>query len=286
MLGILQAKQLLQPHKMKKLASIFLLCLPLLSIAQTFKVGQGIRKEYSGEDTLVVYRIENANTALPGILFVRQSDSAYFSFDGDTLELTSAVLETEDIISVGSFRNLYGAVHFVNDSFIVSGFGAKRFTGLYDLSNIATNQVRQLGFYPNGDLGGSIPQMSMKLGNADTTANLKILEQPNAIGQLFNLESKYKAGTVGFESQVDGSLNTAKMYATNASGSTNLSVIEVDSVSIRIKTDNAATISEFNSNGLVLPPLSSEPTGENGAMYYNTSTNKFRIYENGAWRDM
>jgi hypothetical protein len=30
---------------------------------------------------------------------------------------------------------------------------------------------------------------------------------------------------------------------------------------------------------------STDPTGTNGAMYYNSSTNKFRCYENSAWRD-
>jgi hypothetical protein len=39
-------------------------------------------------------------------------------------------------------------------------------------------------------------------------------------------------------------------------------------------------------NGVVLPNLSSEPTGENGAIYYSTTLNKFRLYENGAWRDL
>jgi len=36
---------------------------------------------------------------------------------------------------------------------------------------------------------------------------------------------------------------------------------------------------------LVLDTGTSEPTGSNGAMYYNNTTNKFRCYENGAWRN-
>ncbi len=28
-----------------------------------------------------------------------------------------------------------------------------------------------------------------------------------------------------------------------------------------------------------------DPTGVNGAMYYNSSTNTFRCFENSAWRD-
>lgn len=37
---------------------------------------------------------------------------------------------------------------------------------------------------------------------------------------------------------------------------------------------------------LVVNTETSDPTGENGQIIYNSTTNKFRVYENGAWRDM
>ena len=37
------------------------------------------------------------------------------------------------------------------------------------------------------------------------------------------------------------------------------------------------------SNVVKLNNASSDPSGENGDMYYNTTTNKFRGYQNGAW---
>jgi len=43
---------------------------------------------------------------------------------------------------------------------------------------------------------------------------------------------------------------------------------------------------KLNDNGFVFPNLSADPTGENGAMYYNTTSNVFRVYENGAWRNL
>lgn len=36
-------------------------------------------------------------------------------------------------------------------------------------------------------------------------------------------------------------------------------------------------------NALTLGSLASDPAGTNGMIYYNTTTNKFRAYENGAW---
>lgn len=40
-----------------------------------------------------------------------------------------------------------------------------------------------------------------------------------------------------------------------------------------------------NGNRLILASASSDPTGENGAMYYNIQSNKFRCHQGGAWID-
>ena len=37
---------------------------------------------------------------------------------------------------------------------------------------------------------------------------------------------------------------------------------------------------------LVVDNRAIDPTGTNGRIYYNTTSNVFRVYENGAWRDM
>lgn len=40
------------------------------------------------------------------------------------------------------------------------------------------------------------------------------------------------------------------------------------------------------SKGVTLTPQASEPTGQNGDVYYNTTLNKFRKFENGIWKNL
>jgi hypothetical protein len=52
-------------------------------------------------------------------------------------------------------------------------------------------------------------------------------------------------------------------------------------------TGGSENYSGYFSGGKVgLPLLSSEPAGSNGNIYYNSTTNKLRVYQNGAWVDM
>jgi hypothetical protein len=63
--------------------------------------------------------------------------------------------------------------------------------------------------------------------------------------------------------------------------SSSLPMFSVDTIANRIVI--GSTTSDANGISLALDSSTVEPTGVNGAMYYNSSMNKFRCYENGAW---
>ncbi|MDZ7744295.1 MAG: hypothetical protein U5K77_00835 [Candidatus Saccharibacteria bacterium] len=79
-------------------------------------------------------------------------------------------------------------------------------------------------------------------------------------------------GQALFQNQTD---STTAFQIQNAAGTTNL---------LTANTTNNR-ISLGSGTALVLGSDSSSPTGVNGAMYYDTTSNTFRCYENGAWLD-
>lgn len=129
-------------------------------------------------------------------------------------------------------------------------------------------------------------EFSAHLSQGDTVTSLVLKGTHSAIDQMFKLQSELpNKGATGFEAQISDGKMTAKMYATNHTGSTNLAVIEVDTTSIRIVTDDGATTTDFGSWGVAFPEKASDPPVKNGAIYYNTSSNVFRKCAGGSWAD-
>lgn len=107
------------------------------------------------------------------------------------------------------------------------------------------------------------------------------------VDQYLKLEANIADGNyIGYEVQGDGAGGglKAKMYFANPT--TNVSVIEVGEEDVQITTNAFNETTYFNENGVVFPNLAAEPAGQNGAIYYNTSTSKMRVFENGAWVDL
>lgn len=78
-----------------------------------------------------------------------------------------------------------------------------------------------------------------------------------------------------------GTINSANALRVQDSGGTNLFTVDTANNRVAIGTSDTTGVL------LVLDTKTSagDPTGTNGAMYYNSSSSKFRCYENGAWKD-
>jgi trimeric autotransporter adhesin len=76
--------------------------------------------------------------------------------------------------------------------------------------------------------------------------------------------------------------STTAFMVQNAAGN---SIVTVDTTNGRLQVGSSTT--DATANLFVLDSYNNgtDPTGVNGAQYYNTSLNKFRCYQNGAWTD-
>lgn len=70
-------------------------------------------------------------------------------------------------------------------------------------------------------------------------------------------------------------------------GNTNDVTFSLNSLVARLNVAQSWTaLQTFNHGFFKLNPTAGDPTGSNGMFAYNSTTNKFRKYENGAWSDV
>ena len=160
-----------------------------------------------------------------------------------------------------------------------------------NINGDAGNVQIDTGTGNNGSIAlGSENATTITLGNSGSTTtvqgDLHISNIDSAeAGELVIGGNNATSINLGQDTSVDGSVTVKKdsdvaLQVQNTSGD---SVLNVDTQNNRItlgKTDDIATL-------LVLDTKTgeSDPTGTNGAMYYNQSLAKFRCYEDNAWRD-
>ena len=75
-------------------------------------------------------------------------------------------------------------------------------------------------------------------------------------------------------------------YAIKFDADGNLDFNTFGGASIRLRNGNSTILGTYTANGYQFGSMSSDPTGANGRVYYNSSGNRFRVYENGAWTNM
>jgi hypothetical protein len=160
---------------------------------------------------------------------------------------------------------------------------------LYQFTNsgsAATGGVMKLD---NGTNTGSAIQI---VGTGNSGANNAYIFAKNSnaspSGNILDLQNNVSAGTHLFSVSATGAVSqrvtTDSTTAFLMADANNNAIMTVDTTNTKI------TLGSKDANTPVQLVLgartnSGDPTGSNGAMYYNSSTNTFRCYENGAWAD-
>ncbi len=173
------------------------------------------------------------------------------------------ILAGEEKAGGGVNYNIYyarmGGVVSVNGSIdLIGGQGGN----LYDTGGTST-----------GSVGGSLTA-----GNGIFVGSLQV-QGAVSINQSLNVQGNFVAdGAALFRNSV----NSTSGFAVQDSSSNNLFVVDTTNSRVHIGSPTA------DSTGIPLvldtKNTSGDPTGTDGAMYYNSNSKSFRCYENGVWR--
>jgi hypothetical protein len=176
-----------------------------------------------------------------------------------------------------AFRSDFAGTIFANDSINIPFLGWTSLAGAYEFDGINLNTA---AYYPDG-LGQALPSYVVRMANGDTVSNLMMFAGGNGVDQLFSLEATIGEGKSGYEVQVVDGQAAAQMYATNFDGSTNLSVINVDSIDVTVIADMFEFISDSASliigSNTTNPPtyaleFTASGTNSNFAILYDYSS--------------
>ncbi|MCW1908302.1 MAG: hypothetical protein KIH63_003080 [Candidatus Saccharibacteria bacterium] len=185
-------------------------------------------------------------------------------------------------VSGGTLSNLYGMINLPtisgNTTTITNAYG------LYSrVDRSGTNTITNLygSYYDNGATTGVTNKYGLYVSNQNggSTSNYNIfVDSDNTAGgsEVFSITS-----TGVLVSRATG--NSATQLEVYDGSSTTVTLLVADSTNDRIYIGD--TTADATGALLVLDEknTSGDPTGVNGAMYYNSNLGKFRCYENGIW---
>ncbi|MBI4645884.1 MAG: hypothetical protein HY738_04625 [Bacteroidia bacterium] len=137
------------------------------------------------------------------------------------------------------------------------------------VTNVMAINHRTSGISAAGIGTGILIRSEDAAGNTENTAGIQ--------GIMTNVTNGSEAGALTFQTRTGGAALTERMRIDGAGN-----------VGIGI-TIPAALLDVTGDGGTILFPRKStagDPTGTNGMIYYNSSSNKFRGYQAGAWTDL
>jgi hypothetical protein len=163
---------------------------------------------------------------------------------------------------------------------------------LYTFTNSNTTTAGSVLKLDNGSNTANVLEVD-GTGNPQVGSAYIFAKNSNASpsGQLLSLQNNVSSGTQVFGVSTTGSVSiqtttnsTTALQLQNSSGTAVLTINDSSSpatIQVGSSTPNAnAILLVLNSYN-----IATDPAGTNGAMYYNTSTNTFRCYENGIWKN-
>ncbi len=89
-------------------------------------------------------------------------------------------------------------------------------------------------------------------------------------------------GTTTPDGKLDVEVDSSNALLVQEAGGVDALTVDTSSTILKVRIGDTSTA---NGTLLVLDSDDADPTGENGAQYYNTVSNTFRCFENSAWKD-
>jgi len=267
-----------------------------LDAVQVYTNGSWVSTSTGGQ---ALWTLTSGNLAPPAFTSLSIGDSLSINIANENVYLSAFAEDGDASFAVSNSSGATAAITYNNadgdpitrlllDSIelSISNQGNKLQMGTFTLNGLGYDVIGQattvidgdwVGYYLNGTIDGSAPQNSTEFINSVTN---------QSIGTGLTTEHI----SIGYTSDVLNATaaNSANLYIDTAG---NMFLNHFDETKITFTDTNLllrgkTATATLNTNGLIVPPFASEPTGQNGAIYYNTVSNKMRVYEAGAWRDL
>lgn len=165
-----------------------------------------------------------------------------------------------------------------SDVFTVSKTGATTISGdvLAQTTTNSTNALRVQNAGGNTFFGVDTLGNSISLGNTGLATTLQVGNTTGAVNQTINIGNNTTGGsstTLTMGSLIGTSTTTIQggTGGVQITSGTNVNIGTNDTTGTLLVVDTKTTVGD--------------PTGTNGAIYYNSFSNKFRCFEGGAWND-
>ena len=189
-----------------------------------------------------------------------------------------------------------------SDVFVVDNGGALSVTPSVTASTIILGSTAQTGTITLGQYNGASTSI-INIGNnagASSTQQVNITSSATGISTLVLGSSSststttIRGGTGGININPNGSSNTGLIISPTNNSTSALQIQSASAADTLFSADTTnnklivgnATGTNANTTQLIVDSSTADPSsGSNGAIYYNSTSNKLRCYQNSAWGD-